>query len=339
MFSNLGERRVLIGFGVAGLALLLYPLLTNWLSLSNFWLTLVYQIFVWTTLAVSWNFFSGYSGYSSFGHGAFYGVGMYTASTLMVQHQVPFLLTLPIAGLTAALVALVIGIVIFRLPQFRGEIFSLLTLALTFVVATIVTNLEYLDGGRGVFLSNLEQARFTGNLRVGLYYVALVIAFGTVYLGYYIYNSRWGQALFAIRDDEDVAEGLGVPTFRYKVGTFAVSSFAVGMIGGTQSVFLGYIEAANVFAILTPLLALMMAILGGSGVWYGPIIGAVLITTLRQTLTSGDTAVINQIIIGCVLIFVILFVPEGIAGYIERWRRRFRNKAAKPEPQAEGSAA
>jgi branched-chain amino acid transport system permease protein len=224
------------------------------------------------------------------------------------------------------LVALITGFIIFRLPQFRGEIFSLLTLALTFVVATIVNNVEWLDGGRGVFLSGLETAAFAQDSDVPLFYVALVIALGTTYLGYYIYQSRWGQALFAIRDDEDVADGLGVPTFLYKVGTFGVSSFCVGLIGGTQALFLGYLEAANVFAILTPLLALMMAILGGSGVWYGPVIGAVLITVLRQTLTGGETAVINQIIIGCVLIFVILFVPQGIAGFIEKRARRLSVK-------------
>jgi branched-chain amino acid transport system permease protein len=320
--TGFGNQHTLIGFSLAAFLLLIYPSLINILGMGDFWVTLMLQIAIWTTLATSWNFFSGYTGYSSFGHGAFYGVGMYTTSTLMVKLGMPFLLTLPFAGIFSALAALVIGFVVFRLPQFRGELFSLLTLALTFIIATIVTNVDVIDGGRGVFLRAADTAGFAAENNIGIYYVALVIALLTTYLGYYIFQSRWGQALFAIRDDEDVADGLGVPTFQYKLWTFAVSSFCVGMIGGTQAMFVGYLEATNVFAIITPLLALMMSILGGSGVWYGPIIGAVIITSLRQLLTSGENAVINQIIIGMVLILVILFIPEGIAGRIEAWQKQ-----------------
>lgn len=327
--ERFGNPRVLIGFVVVGLLLLLFPPAVIALGQGEFWITLVMQILIWTTLAVSWNFFCGYSGYSSFGHGAFYGVGMYTTSTLMVQLNVPFLLTLPVAGLVAALIALGIGFVVFRLRQFRGELFSLLTLALTFIIATIVTNIDVLDGGNGVFLRAADTAGFATEDNRSLYMVVLVIAMATIYLAYYIYQSRWGQALFAIRDDEDVADGLGVPTFRYKLLTFAVSSFFVGMIGSTQALFLGYLEAASVFTVLTPLLALMMAILGGSGVWYGPIIGATIITTLRQLLTSGETAVLNQIVIGMVLILVILFMPQGIAGL---FRRRTKRPTAEVTP-------
>ena len=316
--NRFGKPRIQIGFVIVAVLLLAYPSLIAVIGVGNFYITLMLQILVWVTLSMSWNFFSGYTGYSSFGHGAFYGIGMYTTSTLMVQAGFPFLLTLPFAGLVSALVSVVVGAIIFRLPQLRGELFSLLTLAMTFIVATIVTNVDWIDGGGGVYIRDADTAGFAANNNIGLYYVAVVVALLTCYLGYYIFQSRWGQALFAIRDDEDVADGLGVPTFRYKLLTFAVSSFCVGLIGGTQSLFIGYLEAASVFAVVTPLIALMMAILGGSGIWYGPIIGAVIITTLRQLLTSGDSAVLNQIFIGLVLIFVILFIPDGIAGLLNR---------------------
>lgn len=321
--ARFGNPKILGGFLVTGIILLFYPTIIGVLGAGNFYITLMLQIMVWISLAMSWNFFSGYTGYSSFGHGAFYGIGMYTTSTLMVQWGFPFLLTLPIAGLVSALVSLLVGAVIFRLPQFRGELFSLLTLALTFIIATIVTNVDWIDGGGGVFIRDADTAGFAADNNIGLYYVALIVALFTSYLAYYIFQSRWGQALFAIRDDEDVADGLGVPTFRYKLVTFAVSSFCVGLIGGTQSLFIGYLEAVNVFAVITPLIALMMAILGGSSVWYGPIIGAVLITIMRQLLTSGESAVLNQIFIGMVLILVILLIPDGIAGLMQRlWRKQ-----------------
>ena len=210
----------------------------------------------------------------------------------------------------------------FRLPQFRGELFSLLTLAMTFIVATIVNNVDWLDGGGGVFLREAEGIGRWGDSNIGLYYLSLVIAMSCVGTAYVIYNSRWGQALFAIRDDEDVADGLGVPTIGYKIGTFAASAFFAGVIGGVQSLFIGYLETATVFAVAIPLLALMMAIFGGAGIWYGPVIGAVVITLLRQSLTSGETAVLNQIIIGMVLVLTILFIPQGIGGIIEERMRR-----------------
>jgi branched-chain amino acid transport system permease protein len=333
-FASFGEPITLLGIFGAGLLLALAPILFATRPNEDFLITLFLQFFTWTTLAVSWNFFSGYSGYSSFGHGAFFGIGMYTASTLMVQKETPFLLTLPVAGAVAALAAFILGFITFRLPRFRGELFSLLTLAITFMIATAVNNLDYIDGGKGVFVRDTQAADFARDSNINLYYVGLGIVLFTVVLAYSIYHSRWGQALFAIRDDEDVANGLGVPTFWYKVGTFALSAFCVGMMGGTQGLFLGYIEASNAFAILTPLLALMMAILGGSGVWYGPIIGAVLITYLRQTLTDSDTAALNQIIIGMVLILTILFVPQGIAGVIEKVRHQWLSPlAVKREPQ------
>ena len=309
-----------MGFGIAASILALYPLFVTLIGGGDFWITLLFQIFVWVTLAVSWNIFSGYSGYASFGHGAFLGVGMYVTGVLLIRTPLPFLLTLPMAGLVSALLALAVGGIIFRLDQFRGELFSLLTLAMTFIIATIVNNVDWIDGGGGLFLREATAANFAADNNTGLYYASLVIVLACVYLAFAIYHSRWGHALFAIRDDEDVADGLGVPTFRYKVGTFALSAFFAGAIGGTQALFIGYLETTAVFTVVTPLLALMMAILGGASVWYGPIIGAVVITLLRQALTGGDTAVLNQIIIGMVLILVILFVPQGIGGILEQRR-------------------
>ncbi len=317
-----GHRRGLLGLGIAGGLLGLLPVLVAGLGLGSFWTTLGLQIFVWVTLAVSWNFFSGYSGYASFGHGAFFGIGMYTTATLLVRGTVPVFLALLMAGAVAAILAWFVGLVVFRLPQFRGELFSLLTLAMTFIVATVVNNVDWLDGGGGVFLREAPGiAAWTDN-NLRLYYVALAIALLCVYLAYAIYHTRWGQALFAIRDDEDVADGLGVPTLRYKIGTFALSAFFAGVVGGPQALFLGYLETATAFAVTIPLLALMMAILGGATVWYGPVLGAVLVTLLRQLLTQGETAELNQILIGLVFILTILFMPQGIGGLIEARRRR-----------------
>ena len=127
-----------------------------------------WQVFLWVALATSWCILSGYAGYFSFGHGAFFGAGMYTTATLAASLGVPFLLTLPAAGLVAALLATAIGGVVFRVKRLRGELFGLLTLAITFVLATIVLNTR-IDGGPGVYLSAVPMPQLVASPTGTLY--------------------------------------------------------------------------------------------------------------------------------------------------------------------------
>ena len=122
------------------------------LHLPAFYESFLYLVLHWIVLATSWNILSGYSGYFSFGHGAFYGTGVYTTAVLAGKFDVPFLWTLPVAALLAALLGVALGAVVFRVRSVRGELFALLTLAVTFVLATIVLNTP-IDGGPGVYLS------------------------------------------------------------------------------------------------------------------------------------------------------------------------------------------
>ena len=119
-------------------------------------------MFFWVSLATSWSFLSGYAGYFSFGHGAFFGAGVYTTATLTAGFGVPFLASLPAAGAVAALLAAGIGAVVFRVRRLRGELFGLLTLAITFVLATIVLNTR-IDGGPGVYLSAVPLPRLVAS--------------------------------------------------------------------------------------------------------------------------------------------------------------------------------
>ena len=122
------------------------------LGLPAFYDALLYMMLHWIVLATSWNILSGYTGYFSFGHGAFFGAGLYTTSTLLARYDWPFLATLPVAALVAAVLGVALGAVVFRVKGVRGELFALLTLAITFVIGTIVVNTP-LDGGNGVSLS------------------------------------------------------------------------------------------------------------------------------------------------------------------------------------------
>lgn len=292
-----------------------------WAGLPDFYITFLYLVFHWATLATSWNILSGYSGYFSFGHGAFFGAGVYVAANLLAKLRVGFLWAVPAAGLVAGALSLGVGLVVFRLRRLRGELFALLTLALAFVFDTIVKNTP-IDGGPGVFLTGVPVPEFLGPATRLFYLTGLVMAVACVLCAYLIYHSRLGAGLFAIRDDEDVAEGMGVPTFRYKMLVLALSSFFAGLAGSVYAVFVTYVTPQETFSITLPLFVILMSVLGGSHTWFGPAVGAALMTTLLQVFVGPKTAAVNQILIGAILILLILFVPEGIAGRALRWARR-----------------
>ncbi len=280
---------------------------------------LLYLIFHWAALAVSWNILSGFSGYFSFGHGAFFGIGMYATGYLTTKLGVPFLATLPIAGFLAAAFATLLGAVAFRVHSVRGELFSLLTVAATLVIATIILNTP-IDGGSGIYLSGVSAPVLAPTASGTFYLLALGVLVVTLLIALLIYHSRFGTGLFAIRDDEDAAEVLGVPTYRYKLAALAVASALAGIVGGVHALFVSYLTTVETFNVITTLTIVLMAVLGGTRHWAGPAIGAAVITLLLYSFTAGDNAIIGKIVMGALLIAVILFVPSGILGRFSKRR-------------------
>jgi branched-chain amino acid transport system permease protein len=316
-------KRSLLVILAAGAGLATVP----WLGLPAFYESILYLVLHWIALATSWNLLSGYSGYFSFGHGAFFGIGMYTTATLATRFDIPFLWTLPAAGLVAALFGTLLGAVAFRVQAVRAELFSLLTLAATFVVATLILNTP-IDGGPGVYMSAVEVPKLAPSVSGSFYLMALALALATVGISCAVYHSRFGTGLFAIHDDEDVAEVMGVPTFRYKLGAFALSCGLAGVVGGVQALFISYVTTGDTFTIVLPLTVVLMAVLGGTRHWAGPIVGATAITLLLYAFTGGDTAIIGKGLTGLVLIVVILFMPEGLLGQALKWWHARRGPVA-----------
>lgn len=292
------------------------------LHLPAFYESFLYIVFHWIVLATSWNILSGYSGYFSFGHGAFFGAGVYTTAVLAGKYDLPFLWTLPAAALVAALLGLGLGAVVFRVRHVRGELFALLTLAATFVLATIVLNTP-IDGGPGIYLSAVAVPRLAPTPSGAFYLMALVLAIGTVAIAYAITRARLGLGLLAIHDDEDAAEVMGVPTYRYKLVAFGVSCALAGAAGGIQALFVSYVTANGTFNITVPLTVVLMCVLGGTRSWVGPAIGATAITTLLYATTAADQPVVGKAAVGAILVAAILLMPEGILGraFVRRGRR------------------
>ena len=322
-------RGVVAGFVTVGLGL--GALAT--VGLPAFYESFLYLIFSWIALATSWSILSGYAGYFSFGHGAFFGAGMYTTATLAAGLGVPFLWTLPAAGGVAALLGAAVGAVVFRVKRLRGELFGLLTLAVTFVVATIVLNTR-IDGGPGVYLSAVPLPRLLASPTGTLYLLGLTLALATVGAARAIAHSRLGLGLYAIHDDEDVAEVEGVPTLRYKLIAFALSAGIAGVAGGIHAMYVTYVTVAETFSITVPLYVVLMSVLGGARHWLGPAVGATIIAASLYAFTGGAQAILGRAVVAFVLILVILLLPEGLVpAALGRWRAWIREANLRESPR------
>lgn len=316
MAAARADRRAPIGVLVAGAALAVLP----WLGLPAFYDSFLYLVFHWIVLATSWNLLSGYAGYFSFGHGAFFGAGLYTSAVLAGKFDWPFLATLPVAAAIPTLLGLGLGAVVFRVRRVRGELFALLTLAVTFVLATIVLNTP-IDGGPGIYLNAVPVPAIGPTQSATFYLLALVAATGTLLIAHALYVSRFGLGLFALHDDEDAAEVTGVPTYRLKLAAFALSCALAGVAGGVHALFISYVTTSEVFSITVPLTVVLMSVLGGTRHWAGPAIGAVAITALLYGFTGSEFAVLGKAVVGAVLVVAIVFMPDGVLGRFGRYGR------------------
>jgi branched-chain amino acid transport system permease protein len=314
----------------AVLGIAVFAILPN-AGLPAFYDSFFYLVFFWVSLSTSWALLSGFAGYFSLGHAAFFGVGMYTTATLTTQFQVPFLATVPAAAAAAALLGIGIGAVVFRLRRLRGELFALLTLAVTFVIATIILNTP-IDGGAGVFMSAVPMPNIMPTQTGTIYVLGFVMCVLTLAVAWKVAHSRLGMGLFAIHDDEDVAEAKGVPTFRYKMAAFALSAGIAGAVGGIHAMYVGFLTVGGTFELTVPLYVVLMSVLGGSRHWFGPTIGATVITTLLYAFISGGEAMIGRAIVGLILIVAILWLPDGVVPAVQKWLRR--RKVARTEPAA-----
>ena len=302
--------------------LLLILIAAPYIGLPAHLQSLLYVIFFWISLATSWNLLSGYSGYFSFGHGAFFGLGMYGMATFATKVNLSFFPSVLLSGVVAALLALVIGALVFRLKSIRGESFALITLAVTFVLATLIVNTP-IDGGPGVYLMGVSVPAIGPTAASSFYYLGLGMASLCVLCAYTLFYSKMGLGLLAIHDDEDVAEVNGVPTFALKMAAFALSSFLAGMMGSIHALYVSYVTVSETFNINVPLTVVLMSILGGARHWAGPTLGAILITVLLNAFTEGSSALVGRIVVGLILTLSVLLMPNGIWGSLSA---RFKAK-------------
>ena len=297
---------VILSAVVAGLLLLAYS------GIPSFYLVLLGTVCFWVAQATSWNLLSGFAGYFSFGQAAYVGVGAYTTAVLTGRHGVGFFWTLPIAAALCGLLALGIGAVAFRLGSLRGEIFALLTLSVPFILAAFARINRDIDGGQGTTVPPPDIPGRLGDFQQFQYLLAVLVAALAVGVAFAVQHSRTGSALAAIHDDEDVAEVLGVPTYRYKLLAIVAGGVLGGLGGSVYALQIGFVTVESVFGLTIPLFVIVMAVLGGRSHWLGPVLGAVLIVTLQDRLTSYGLDEWNAIFLGAILAVLVAVAPAGL---------------------------
>ena len=285
--------------------------------LSDYALEIGFRILLLITLAEAWNLLAGYGGLVSLGTASFIGIGAYALTGLLNKTPVPLALALPLAGASAALLALLVSGAVFRL---RGLYFTVGTLALAEAVRLFMINSDTFGGAIGLFL-----AQDPPGLRA-LYLIALALAAFTTVLMTLVTRSRFSILLRAVRDDEDAAAQIGVRPFRIKLIVFIVASFLMGVAGALQGLKLGAVEPYGMFGIHWTVNVLSIVIIGGQGLRAGPLAGAIFVVLLSELLADYPAA--HLALTGVILIMVIRFAPQGLAGLAMRlWGTRAERAA------------
>jgi branched-chain amino acid transport system permease protein len=301
--------RNLAVLAVAGLVLAFVPDTLNVYQRSFLLFTMMYVV-----LALSWNIISGFTGYTSFGHVAFYGIGAYACAILVSDYGWHWLATLGAAAVVAGVVAVAIGYPVLRL---KGPYFAIAMLGTaegTRVIATVWDSLTH--GGLGISLPSAETSFET-------YYAMLALMVVTIAAAYAIGHSRFGVRLNAIREDEGAAEALGVNATVYKLAAFVLSAIFPAVAGGIQAYKVLYIDPPSVFFVQITIAMALMSMLGGKGTVIGPIVGAVLLYTVQE-LTWVNFPTAHLIAYGLFIVVVARFMPRGLMGLaIDRgWVRK-----------------
>jgi branched-chain amino acid transport system ATP-binding protein len=314
-----GRGRVIGGVLLIGLAVLLAFLPYYG---SGYDLIVGYQVLQLAALAQAWNLLAGYGGLVSLASAAFVGIGSYATADLLLHAGLPVIVAFLFGGLVAAVFAALVSLPMFR---FRGLYFTIGTLVLAELLSQFMLNYNGLGGDAGLTLLG------AGPSHASLYWDTLGLAVLATLILIGVRRLRLGSALLSIRDDEDAAREVGVPTFRTKFWAFVISAFVMGVVGGVQADNLGNIDPTGAFTLQWTINIVNATIIGGVGTVVGPLLGAFLITEFSVQLSGYPS--LHIAITGLILILVIRFAPRGVWGTAVAWvgprlRSRATNRAA-----------
>ncbi len=294
---------------IAGVGLAFSPIINEYVFYAG------YMVLTFVVLATAWNILGGYAGYVNFGTPAFFGIGAYAAVVLFKWLHLPLAVQIAGAALMGGLLGFGVGLLTLRL---RGIFFAIATVAVIFIMETLMVNWRYVGGATGLQLLRPPVEIFGSYTRM-LFAVMVAMAVASVAIARYVQVSWIGRGLRALRDSEEAAESCGVPTLKLKLFACTVSGALMGAAGAPMPMYLSFIEPASTFNLNYTIGALGSSIIGGMSHWLGPIVGAILLGTLQQVVTVTVSGEVNVLIVGVLLVVFVVLAPEGILGLFKRW--------------------
>ena len=301
-------------YGIIVLFLFTLPLFIH----NQYVLHLGIMTFLFITIAIGWNILGGYTGQISFGHASFFGIGAYTTAILWLRLGMNPILTIPLGGMLAAAFGILWGYPLLRL---RGYFFAIATIGVGEATRVLACFWESLTGGSSGLTLPVPK-EFS---KVPFYYEMLIIAFIVFLLSVWVYNSKFGLGLFAIKDDIDASETLGINTPLYKILALALSGFIVGIGGSFYAQYIFYVEPGDVFSFEKSVNLILINIVGGVGTIFGPVFGALIFLVLQEFVLVIFPN-LHLLVYGLLLVLIIIYQPNGLAGLIAYTKRKIRKK-------------
>ncbi|MCT8973668.1 branched-chain amino acid ABC transporter permease [Microbaculum marinisediminis] len=283
---------------------------------SDVWLNSLIMVLYAALLGQAWNILGGYGGQFSFGHAAFFGTGAYTVAVLQVQLGVNPWIGLVAGTILAGLVAAFVGAVSFRYGL-RGSYFALVTLAFAEVLRILSNTVPFTGAGVGILIPldpGVASLQFTE--KSGYYWMIWAMTLAAFLATWWLGNSRFGARLMAVRDNEDAARALGVGALRVKLGGIVLSGCFSGLAGVFYAQYFLYLDPSIAYGPAISVESLLVPIVGGLGTLFGPLLGAVFLHALSEITRDfvGDAPGISLVIYGALLVFIVMFLPRGLAG-------------------------
>jgi branched-chain amino acid transport system permease protein len=311
------DRHHLIIFSLLFFFLAIAPLLIRDTHFQH----LLIMLMLFATLSQAWNLIGGYAGQVSFGHAAFFGIGAYAAMAPLNHWGLTPWAGMLIGGLAAVLLALIIGVPVFRL---RGHYFAISTFAIAEVIRELFLSWEWVDGAFGLDAPVLDPGFYNFmfyKTKLPYHYTVLLFFVVMMLVAYRIERMRIGYYFRAIKQSLNAAEALGVNTSRYKLYAMLLSAFFTAICGSFYAQYILHIEPATVLSVHISIKIVLVTVLGGAGTLWGPLLGSAILIPLSEytRIWLGGTGMgIDLIVLGALIVSICILEPKGIVGLFGR---------------------